>query len=806
MSLDLAVMAAWLHDIGKFAQRAGAKASVGMDQEYCPGGSSHRHVVYTDYFIEHVLPLPYGMESERSRLARMASAHHRADSDSRIELAIQKADRLSSGLDRIRGEAGGDYKSARLESIFCRVRLGDTGLPENSEPERYALLPLNAGRAIFPGARTTDAGDGYSALYRQFCEALGNIPLNLGMRAYMGSLVSILEHYTWCIPSSTWKTRADISLFDHASTTAAITQALLTCPAEKEEFLLFGGDLSGIQAYIFGDGVSADKGASKLLRARSFLLQAVTRSVWLVALERLGLTPAAKIMDAGGRFVLLLPRTPEVENVLDTLEDDAESWLLRFYQGEVRLNFGRLPLAVDDVSQERFGGCFEAFNDALEQAKLRPFSRSFMKGKDSVFDVDHAAYRANGECEYCRSRPATRAQDGDAAACSKCADLVRLGSRLPRTRYIVFSHQTGKTCNALFEGRHILFNDLSLSLHEEEPAARDISGALEVLSIRGDLRFSVSPIAGHVPLISSADIARWQKEGRLAGNGGESLLNGESCERGEPKTFSMLAEEARIPPAAPGKPWRSIPCLAVCKADVDNLGLIFGLGLGAGGRNDFSISRFAMLARMLNFFFSSWLMRVVEEEYPDIYVIFAGGDDLFVLGPWHRTIDFAVRMRRDFVAFCGGNPAVTISAGLPLVRPGLPMRAVREEAERSLERSKNHSRNKNAATLFGVTATWPEFEKLLENGHWLEKLCLNDEISRGLVRRMLGYARDCRAFCEGDIRKGLYLSHLDYDIARNCSDKDGETANRLRAMGQDKNSFPMEELGISWAIYRTRTA
>ena len=74
MKHELAVLAAWLHDIGKFAQRAGAPASAGLEQEICPQGETHRHVLYTDYFIENVLPLPPEMEGLRGGLARMAAA------------------------------------------------------------------------------------------------------------------------------------------------------------------------------------------------------------------------------------------------------------------------------------------------------------------------------------------------------------------------------------------------------------------------------------------------------------------------------------------------------------------------------------------------------------------------------------------------------------------------------------------------------------------------------------------------------------------------------------------------------------
>ncbi len=125
---ELLVLAALLHDIGKFAQRAGAAKSAGMEQEYCKidqnGKPTHTHVLYTDAFIEDTrFPLPPELEAKRSKLARLASAHHKPALDSMEELCIQRADRLSSGGDRIGGEAESDYKSARMESIFAKIAL-----------------------------------------------------------------------------------------------------------------------------------------------------------------------------------------------------------------------------------------------------------------------------------------------------------------------------------------------------------------------------------------------------------------------------------------------------------------------------------------------------------------------------------------------------------------------------------------------------------------------------------------------------------------------------------------------------------
>lgn len=804
MKQALPPLAAWLHNIGIFAQRADAPCSTGLEHAYCPQGAAHRHGLYTGYFIEHVLPLPPELDGMRSHLARLASAPHRPDGGSREEAALQKADRLSSGGDRPEGGSEAGFSTARLESVFTNVRLDGKGIPQNASPLRYRLLPLDApaGKGglddspLFP-VPDAENGPSYKALYDQFLAALReekSLPLHMGLRHYMASLASLLEQFTWCVPSSTGKTRADISLYDQAATTAAIVQALLACPEGEERLLLAGGEISGIQRFIFGAEGQADKGASKLLRARSLYLQALTRSVWLSLLERLDLAPAARIMDAGGRFVLLLPDTPQSRESLQKLRKEVDAWLLRTFLGTVRMTFATLPLLPDDLERSRFCGRFEAFNDALEEAKLQPFGAAFREGASPVLAVREEDYAEHGECDFCRSRPATGQLEDGAPICGLCGRLIeQVGRRLPMARYLVFTRDA--------DGVE-LFGGLRLRLEEQGTSRERLRNALDVVNMRGHDGFAGLPVAGHVPYVTREDMERWRAEGRLHAIGGKDFLKGESVEEGAPWTFAMLAGKARVAGNG-GAGMRSVACLAACKADVDNLGLLFGMGFGTGPDSRFSISRFAMLSRMLNHFFAAHVPRLMQREFPGMYLIFAGGDDLFALGPWSEAIDFARRLREDFGRFTGQNPAVTFSAGLPVFKPRLPMRAIRHAAEEALEASKQHA-GKDAATLFGVTAGWDQFGKLLEVGRWLEELCLQGAVTQGFVRRLLGYARACAEFDRGDMRQGLYLAHLAYDMKRNCDPEKVETE-RLWRMAQDNKNFPREELGITWALYRTRT-
>ena len=196
-------------------------------------------------------------------------------------------------------------------------------------------------KALFPCSEKENKTGDYEKLFADFVNTLKKIPLDQGFQAYLSSLVSVLEQYTYCIPSSTYKSDPDISLYDHSITTAAIAQALWACceenrniPLGKQSFLLFSAEFSGIQKYIFSGKTST--GTAKILRARSFHLQALTRSIILHTLDTLSLSPVAKIMDAGGKFILLLPDTPRTKVLMREIMQEIEIFFAQTFKGELK--------------------------------------------------------------------------------------------------------------------------------------------------------------------------------------------------------------------------------------------------------------------------------------------------------------------------------------------------------------------------------------------------------------------------------------------------------------------------------------
>ena len=119
------ILGALLHDIGKFAQRAGEKLKTGyrnLDSQACPvykGRHSHYHVLYgAQFFKEYLRDIPYAQEVENRILF-----HHRPSGIN--DKIIQLADWLSSGerRDREAGEEVSEINQEPLISIFSQICL-----------------------------------------------------------------------------------------------------------------------------------------------------------------------------------------------------------------------------------------------------------------------------------------------------------------------------------------------------------------------------------------------------------------------------------------------------------------------------------------------------------------------------------------------------------------------------------------------------------------------------------------------------------------------------------------------------------
>jgi CRISPR-associated protein Csm1 len=273
-------LAAYLHDLGKFAERSGSYADDSRLAAhltlYCPfhvldksgrsGWHSHRHAAHTALAFDDIepwLPPLLGQDSgpfvARRRangpaaddvqqatdsLVNAAAAHHRPDSF--LQWVIATADRVASGFEREEFEkynqsrdetrSGLDHYTARQLTLFEQMRLAGGGASDDKALRwRYPLRTLSPA-SLFPaeasrceGRSRDGAKEEYGQLWQWFLQGLQAIPAG-----HREQLPLWLDHFdslwlaaTHAIPSATaFNVKPDVSLYDHSRTTAALAAAL----------------------------------------------------------------------------------------------------------------------------------------------------------------------------------------------------------------------------------------------------------------------------------------------------------------------------------------------------------------------------------------------------------------------------------------------------------------------------------------------------------------------------------------------------------------------------------------------------
>jgi CRISPR-associated protein Csm1 len=865
-------LAAYLHDLGKFAERARIpeareivdnKNNTRVEvekQNYCPnfnGRYTHIHAAYTaigfDLLEQHLPALvgadmnPFAPWQDRNAddsLINAAARHHKPDTF--LQWIIATADRLASGFER---EEFDEYNRAADEepgrklnhyttrqwTLLERIRLEDR---TETQDWRYRLKPLSPD-AIFPvpaigyeDGGETQAKAEYLALWEGFRKGLERIP-----EKHRESLPLWLDHfdslwlaYTQAIPSATagigGKVRPEVSLYDHSKTTAALAVALWRYHDdqrhdsteireqlraqwdreretfeeprrawEEQKFLLVQGDLFGIQDFIFATGGETQKRAAKLLRGRSFYVSLLTELAALRILESLGLPATSQVVNAAGKFLIVAPNTPETLATLDAVRAEFDGWFLKHSFGQSGIGIACLPACCDDFRAGRegepspFRGLMKRLFETLETAKLRRFGLCGEAPAPAVFDGFLERFR-EGECKIDGRSPA-EVKEGGVWLSRLAADQIDIGHWLAnRDRLLV----TSERVKPLYEGQSL--NQLRLDVfgfHLLFTATEEETGRFGQEAKTGNLRrawdFSLPESAsdalwhGYARRHINAYVPRFRvvdlDEAALGKYDGLDPEDRDNEREDLVKTLNHLARDDRRPdPERPGR-WIGAEALMTLKGDVDNLGMIFQKGLERP-----TFAKMAALSRQMNAFFAVYLPWLCAKDYPDTYTVFAGGDDFFLIGPWHSVIRLAQEMKTGFARYVAGNPDIHFSAGLSMTKPGLPIRQLADLAEDALDEAKAHNPKranpapKNAVSAFGHSVTWKEFDALMARERGLARIADECGLSTGYLYGLLRYidmADKVKAYREAikqgktpkiGIENALWPSHFAYRTRR----------------------------------------
>jgi CRISPR-associated protein Csm1 len=483
------------------------------------------------------------------------------------------------------------------------------------------------------------------------------------------------------------------------------------------------GDTSGIQNYVFD--VAEEGGAqARRLRARSFFVQLLAETAALRVRRALDWGTETVLLCGAGKFMLRGSCAGPAAGLLAAEQQAISDWLRKETRGELRLTLAWADAAESDLT------AYQTVQQELQRRKAQPWAPApGAPWADSRLILDPL----DTPCNLCHHAPATEEEiDPDGVrrlVCRTCAKNRVLGQMLPRARWLVIREAPQAADLAMLNlGIDVVTND----------SATIGPGTLAVANLKepetcpswcpGD-RFMQRRLMAHVPV----------------------------GDDGQPVWFTELAEQYR----------QGDPLLAVFKADADSLGIRFEHLLNTGG-----LEAMQGLSDRLDDFFAARLRRELANRngrWWPIYTIFAGGDDLIMVGPWNVMVDFAGAMRQWF-AEAFRDHGLTLSAGLELMKPKRPIKPAVERAELLLNEAKDSGKDRLAA--FGQVWPWKDHEAIIGAARQLVEWATAGEIQRSWLHTLLELA----LARHGDKPEPLATARLAYHVHRNW--KKGTPARR----------------------------
>jgi len=839
----------FLHDIGKFVQRAYGtikelpETTRNMESVLLPvyqGRYSHKHVLGTEFFFdwlkEHHLRFPRGIDLQAVR--NVAVFHHKPESAvseiGPIGWLCAEADRLSSGMDRKKKDEAAEQEDKAWDK-FIRTPLitpfaaVDLGLGQTHR----AVIPLQElvpGENLMPRKEVDSAG--YQALYNKLWKKLQGEMKELfrleNPDLFGEGLLSLSERYFFTVPSSTID-EPDISLHDHNRTAAAIAAAMYRWherdgsledeakikDRDLPKYRFLAGDLSGIQSSLFLLANQQVKGVNKILRARSFLLTMMMEAAVLACRQALDLPVFSVIQNAGGRFLLLVPNTDGVGDTVKRLQGEIDNWMLERYYGEVAMNltlgepFPGSALLLKDKNGEpagvsRLPEVMRRLSAAIDASKIRAFD-------GTLRTIHKQADYSEFSCAACSVRPGKHRieEETDSYRCDVCEAEYRLGGALVKSRYLSWEHNPDREPHNSIN----FFSGLQLRWYEHSPGPERRASLSSLLRLyrgpeTGPGPFALRFLSTYVPVLSAEEASSPLYE--------RFVEDAAGTEPGDLKTFGHLAADALEPDG--NRDYIGQPFLAVLKADVDRLGLIFSFGLrrrspepnkqGHEQVLDVSLSRSASLSRMMDLFFTGYLYDFLRREFASTYTVYAGGDDLLLIGPWRQTLELAAKLREKFNLWTGHNPNISLSAGVELMKANHPVTRAARAADQRLEEAKNNGRNKVCA-IDTEPMSWTDFAAQLERAKTLHGYLRDGTLSNVFVYKILEFDRERRRAEPQradaakprslDLQAASWRARWGYHLARNVRDNKnlGDEQERRQAM-----AFLNELLGLDAGMHR----
>lgn len=736
-------LAGLLHDIGKFYQRADDRKEKTSE--------------WTRRFFQEYAANFKAAGFDSNQLASLAVAPHLPEQEDIHSFILKRAFALASGSAGKENDTDSD-KNTRLRLVFDFIKIPDQVNAPDTTHIPLQQLSLSESFVL----RNTAAASDYPTLWAAFSNEFKHLAHD-NPQDFTETLFNLLHKYTVTIPVST-ATLPDVSFYDHSRMVAALAVCLydwveekkldkntLNQSTEEKPFLLLGGQISGIQNFIYN---IISKYAAKNLKGRSFYLELLGDDAVAYILGELKLFSGNVIYNSGGNFYLIAPNTEFVSNKLKEIEYAIQAQLFVKHKTELAMVLATQPVSFEDLQDKKIATPWSKLFDAINAKKAQKHRLVLQKNFDKLFNPQGGSKESTqidaitgdeivGKTEYL--------DDNKTIAIGQYTyEQIALGYSLKDAAAIVettdeqpyFDEYAGKqkyppVCDPLLSigSNYYLINEDGLQQISKTFDNRD----RKLKRIIGLNHFDISISTGFAKLQNNKPAWSFKLYG---GNQFPvvTVFDKKGEEETEVKTFSEMAgmpEEGR----KYKKDFQELPFkrLGVLRMDVDNLGKIFSKGF----EGEETLARFASLSRQMDLFFKGYLNTIWasnDDFKSNLQILYAGGDDLFAVGHWASVIKFAKEVRESFRRFTNRND-ITISGGVAILPAKFPIGKAALIAGEAEDKAKAFNKNsKNAICIFNEAIGWNgEFAKVEELKTQMVELRKSESLSASFLQQLMRF-------------------------------------------------------------------
>jgi len=805
------ILGALLHDIGKLYQRINTSSQRTAHPKL--GGEFvetflRRWKNHEDFIDLDICRLVVQYHHERD----ISSTHWADEQKKLLAKLVSEADNLSSSQREREGEEKGNEREYQIFSVF--------GEDENNEDNFYdEAIGLDFYFAFVPneleGKALRKTAD--DILRNEFAWVVNKkYDIKGTFWEVYASLYNLLLKTSMLIPDYTYHKAPKTSLFAHSSTTSAIAACLYQYGVEKgnltiktladreeKRFLLFRGGFSPIQKFIFDISIENPKGLVKTLRGRSVLISLLSDLVGFSILYKLNLPISNMLQRTGGEFYLLLPNTDSTKNVIKEVTGELNDFIWKRLLGRLKFISAWVEMSGNDFGKGQYGTIADHLRRKFNRNKCRPHVP--WADLDVISKEIYSQIAEKDFCEFC----GVYWQEDNSPRCFMCSLAEKIGQKLPHKKFVCFVPGSRDSDFYLLDmGLQFVDSLQNKSVYVAYKYSFSETGNdTEVIG-----PFLYRPIANHLPTLDKTITIDHCKSLKC------HIIKDHRCEILEQTTSKIMTFECMAVSDrwldGEGNCYGDL-LLGYLKGDVDNLGQFMD-----SVKENFTISEYLQFAYLLDYFFSGVLPNIIQDiqKYRKMYIVYAGGDDFFFLGPWSKMFSLAKDIRKWFREYTKNNSKLSLSMGLYFDKPKTPIKWAVSQTDRLLKLAKESGKDKLAVHLGGedFILEWKDLwdENFVDK---YTKVIASKEWSRGRINQLL-LLRDMalRTFDRSaEIDDYLYASYLNYILMRDFKEKDKILSQELSyVLNKIKDTFVissndsrgiLKKLGLELAMVLSKT-